>query len=315
MSRRGAADFGSAALAVRRLAVMLDAGLSPESAWRQLAAADATADTGASAVRPGVAVRVVAAIDEGTPLATAIADALAEFDADLEAVWAPVAAAWRVAEVSGAPLAPTLDRLARVLAGLDESAREVEVALAGPTASARIVTALPVVGILFGLAIGADTIATLFTTGPGLVCLVVGLGLMAGGALWSRRLVRSARSTDATPGLPAELTAVAVSSGLGAERARELVDAALDQTGLHRSGDAVAEAIAFSRRAGVPAAALLRAGAEQERGLAATGARRRAAALGVRLMLPLGVCVLPAFLALGVLPVVLSLVSSTARVL
>jgi len=37
----------------------------------------------------------------------------------------------------------------------------------------------------------------------------------------------------------------------------------------------------------------------------------RAAALGSRLLLPLGVCVLPAFLALGVAPMLLSVLGST----
>jgi tight adherence protein B len=39
--------------------------------------------------------------------------------------------------------------------------------------------------------------------------------------------------------------------------------------------------------------------------------KRAAASLAVRLMLPLGVCVLPSFMLLGVAPVVLSIVSST----
>ncbi|TPW77318.1 type II secretion system F family protein [Schumannella soli] len=340
--RRQRPDFGRAALDVRRLAVMLDAGLAPESAWRQLAAGlDDAADAGrdrdeidgprsdrpaAAAGRSGVggvpgeteegiAGAVVDGLAEGHPLSSAITDAVASASAGTARSWAPVAAAWSVAAASGAPLAPTLDRLAVVLSGLDESAREVEIALAGPAASARIVVVLPVVGILFGLAIGTDTIGTLFGTAPGLICLAVGVLLLVLGALWSRRLVGRARSTDPTPGLAAELVAVAVSSGLGAEHARELVDAALDEAGLLSADRTVTAALAFSRRAGVPAARLLRAEAEQARRQAATEARRRAAALGVRLMLPLGVCVLPSFLALGVMPVVLSLVSSTARVL
>ncbi|GAB3397730.1 hypothetical protein GCM10027515_02260 [Schumannella luteola] len=307
---------------------MLDAGLAPESAWRHLAVEEgshrdreahggepASALAAEDAAAEGIAAAVVDGLADGHPLTAAITDAVAAAPPELARSWAPVAAAWSVAAASGAPIAPTLDRLALVLAGLDESVREVEVALAGPAASARIVVVLPVVGILFGLAIGTDTIGTLFGTAPGLVCLVVGLALLIGGAVWSRRLVRRARSSDPTPGLAAELVAVAVSSGLGVERARELVDAALDDVGLLSSDGTVAAALRFSRRAGVPAARLLRAEAEQARRRAATEARRRAAALGVRLMLPLGVCVLPSFLALGVLPVVISLVSSTARVL
>jgi tight adherence protein B len=44
---------------------------------------------------------------------------------------------------------------------------------------------------------------------------------------------------------------------------------------------------------------------------ARTAARRTAERLGVRLMLPLGACVLPAFLLIGVVPILLGIVSST----
>lgn len=59
--------------------------------------------------------------------------------------------------------------------------------------------------------------------------------------------------------------------------------------------------------AGVPAAGLLRAGAQEARRRAAAEAQIRAARLGVRLVLPLGLCALPAFVAWSVIPVVLGL--------
>jgi tight adherence protein B len=70
--------------------------------------------------------------------------------------------------------------------------------------------------------------------------------------------------------------------------------------------------LSFSRAAGVPAAALLHAEAEESRRAATADGERRAAELGTRLLLPLGVCILPAFIALGVAPIVVSIVSSTA---
>jgi pilus assembly protein TadC len=41
-------------------------------------------------------------------------------------------------------------------------------------------------------------------------------------------------------------------------------------------------------------------------------AEKRAAALGVRLVIPLGACALPAFVCLGVVPVLLSLLPTLA---
>jgi tight adherence protein B len=65
-------------------------------------------------------------------------------------------------------------------------------------------------------------------------------------------------------------------------------------------------------KTGVPLAGLLHGLAHQERRAAHAEAVMRVETLAVKLMIPLGVCVLPAFIAVGVLPVVASVISSTA---
>jgi tight adherence protein B len=67
----------------------------------------------------------------------------------------------------------------------------------------------------------------------------------------------------------------------------------------------------FARTAGVPAVALLRSEADGCRRAARALAARRAVELETRLLLPLGLCVLPAFVLLGVMPIALAIVSST----
>lgn len=67
------------------------------------------------------------------------------------------------------------------------------------------------------------------------------------------------------------------------------------------------DALAFSHLTGAATAALLSAAADQRRRSDIREAERRAAELGVRLVLPLGVCALPAFICLGIVPVVISL--------
>ena len=77
--------------------------------------------------------------------------------------------------------------------------------------------------------------------------------------------------------------------------------------GPDRDTDAV---LALSRTAGVPAVELLRASASLARHRARVDGRLRAARLSSRLLLPLGVCTLPAFLLLGVAPMLLSVMST-----
>ena len=76
----------------------------------------------------------------------------------------------------------------------------------------------------------------------------------------------------------------------------------------------VLEVFEFSERTGVGPAPLVESVARE---LRASSRRRRqeaAAALGVRLVVPLGVCILPAFLLLSVVPVVISLLSDITTV-
>lgn len=69
----------------------------------------------------------------------------------------------------------------------------------------------------------------------------------------------------------------------------------------------VRQGLRFATSTGAPSAALLHAHAAQLRRRHNRATERRAAALGVQLVLPLGLCSLPAFICLGVVPVVLGL--------
>jgi tight adherence protein B len=73
----------------------------------------------------------------------------------------------------------------------------------------------------------------------------------------------------------------------------------------------LSETLSLARHAGVPAAALLRIAADDLRDDVATEALAAAERLGVKLVVPLGVCVLPAFVLVGVVPVVVGILSST----
>lgn len=71
---------------------------------------------------------------------------------------------------------------------------------------------------------------------------------------------------------------------------------------------ALKQALSLTALTGAGAAVALRAQAGQLRRRSQRDAQKRASQLGVRLVVPLGVCVLPAFLVLGVVPVIISVV-------
>ena len=70
------------------------------------------------------------------------------------------------------------------------------------------------------------------------------------------------------------------------------------------------DTLAFAALTGAPSAALLYAQAARLRRERNRAAEQRAAALGVKLVVPLGLCSLPAFVCLGVVPVLLGLLPS-----
>lgn len=84
-------------------------------------------------------------------------------------------------------------------------------------------------------------------------------------------------------------------------------DAAWAGLGGHPELAAFGEHLAFAYTTGAPTAELLETGARQARAERRQEAELRAARLGVQMVIPLGACFLPAFILLGVLPVVLSL--------
>lgn len=70
------------------------------------------------------------------------------------------------------------------------------------------------------------------------------------------------------------------------------------------------QALGFAALTGAPSSAILYAQAARLRRERFRAAEKRAAALGVRLVVPLGLCSLPAFVCLGVVPVLLAMLPS-----
>lgn len=307
-------DVDGTAVVLHRLAVLLDAGVPPPSAWQHAAGPQPPKWL------PGV---VLAAGRDPTTISQAIAAAARSSetrhrskaaDPERASPIAVVAAIWEVASVAGAPLAGALRAAAIALRDVAELQRRTRVALAGPRATMRLVVAMPIVAVAFGVLLGYDTLGVLFGTPVGWGCLCVGTGLTLAGRTWSRRLVVRASRMEPMPGLVFDLLAVAMASGASIDRARSIVEAAAESVGLGTSTADADGVVAMAESAGAPLAELLRAEAEQSRRTAAADASSRAAALETTLMIPLGVCVLPAFVVLGVVPLLIAVLSSTLSI-
>jgi len=101
-----------------------------------------------------------------------------------------IAAACRVADVTGARLADLMERLegdTRDLARLEASARAQA---AGTRATAWLLAGLPAAGIALGYGIGANPLHELLHTAVGAICAGLALLLQVAGLLWTDRLAR-----------------------------------------------------------------------------------------------------------------------------
>jgi len=291
------------------VAVLIRAGLPSRRAWSLVAARDPSLLAVEHACRDGVPV--------GAALRSVATSGVDPRAAD---AWRQVGVAWAVADRIGAPAAATLGAVATALRQSADGHRAVAVALAGPTTSGRIVLALPLVGVLFGLLWGDQAMRFLLATPVGWACLLGAGMLVALARAWTSALVRRATPVAGIPGMFLEIWAVALSGGASRGTAAAVVadelgqeDRAIpiDLRAPEEERHAVQEVLALADAAGVPAVELLRARADDVRRDTAAARLVAAERLGARLVLPLGLCVLPAFVLVGVVPVIAGILSST----
>jgi tight adherence protein B len=281
--------------AIERLGVLTGAGLSLASTWEELATTDHNGD-------------IPIQINEAIRGSENPHDAIIRITRQGEEPWRALGACWMVARASGAPMAPALHALAEALSDRARTIRQVKGALAGPRATMRLVMVLPLVGILGSALGGADPVGFYFSQALGIGLLLGGV-LMLGGAWWWLRLL-SHRAVPDESSLSLELDLFAIASGGGAlpEAAKKTVVSALEHFDLPRANDDPTSALcALSRRAGVPIAGLARGSAARARDILRSDAEERIQRLGVAVVLPLGVLVLPAFVMVAIIPMAIGL--------
>lgn len=290
------------------------------------AAIEIAAQRAAALLRGGVpAVRVWRVLSEerarqaDSQAMTAIRDRLSSGVETAEALaaaggpeWRVLAASWRVAELSGAPLAPMLDRFAESMRALGRLSAHRGVLLAGPRSTVRLVIALPPLALLMASLLGFDPLPALASP-VGATVVALGTVLLLVGALWASAMTRRVARTDWVAGWEFELVAIALGGGAPPVTAlRRAVDCA-DLAGAEwvrlecfvAQGE-IETVVQRGQSLGAPLGPMLLAEAERSRLQAQSELERAAERLGVAVLLPLGACVLPAFVLLGVVPVLLA---------
>ncbi len=288
------------AIAALRAAALLHGGVPTANVWRVL---------GEEPGAPPELVAIARRIAEGHSSAAALA-------AGSGPEWRVLASAWSLAERSGSPVAWILERIASSLGSLEKLAGRRSVLLAGPRATIRLVGALPVVALVMGALLGFDPLSVVLSP-AGALLGVVGGALLVIGMYWAKRLTDRLAATAWVSGIECELSWIALSGGASQREATRRVVDAVDGFGVEwvrlssmRSDGVVHTVLRAAAAHGTPAGPMLLAEASAARARTLAELERQAERLSVRVLLPIGVCVLPSFIVLGVLPVLFAVLGS-----
>lgn len=278
----------------------------------------------------------------------------------------------RMSENAGAPLATSLERAAEHAEERIDAFLGRQSALAAPSATGRILSWLPLIGLGLGMLMGSDPLGVLTGSVAGALAGLLGLALALMGRRWTARLVRRAEEESEGRGFPTgqpvrlgghlareptgprarrrgsrsvkraeacappgadtalmlELLAAQLRAGLSPLAALMALAEALNSGHLRQicrrlqvgatweaawagtasgSWGQLRDALAPAYTAGSPSAPLLRALADAQRLSERRAAERAAGKLSVALVVPLGLCSLPAFICLGIVPILISL--------
>lgn len=256
---------------------------------------------------------------------------------DLERMDTPasrmVVVATRFSTQVGAPLSEVLLACAKSLNQLEEGMAAQRVAFAGPRLSARVLTALPIVGLCGGELVGLRSLTWLVSSPFGWTVAVVGLGLAAAGHVVSQRMIdQAARGVQEELQAPVlcELAVAGLRGGGPVPAVLRSLGVALEDPDFSRVGKELllgarwgeawdpmpvrgmllAQGLQPAWEDGVAPVPLLLQLAADSRQRTVSAAKEAAERLSVKLAVPLGLFLLPSFVLLGLVPVLFTLVGT-----
>lgn len=238
-------------------------------------------------------------------------------------------AACRFTGTLGAPLAEVLEIIADGVDEAETAEHARTIASSGPRSSARILTALPVLGVVVAHIIGARPIERWSDGAIGTVSVVIGVVCFTAGQLLSARMLAAVRrrADRVDEAILCDLAVAGLRSGASISSILQAIGRAADLEELERIGRELTFGVDWERawdtvpegtellerclesawREGNAPIPLLTRGAASLRARRATDARIEAEKIGVRLVIPLAALLLPAFICLGIVPVLMHL--------
>lgn len=297
--RRAIDEAVALSQAVSRLSVLVKAGVSVRTAWREVVEDPPAAIEGR--------LRAISTrLEAGDRHASAVAVACEGGGEPWKALSAVVTAA----DESGAPMADALWACSESLREEAVLRRQLLTLAEGPRLTTWVLGALPVLGLVAAEALGAGALGFLVGTALGRILLLLSVTAVVGAGWWMTSLVSRAFPRGGSGALAMELLVISASGGASPEEAVRRVHRILASVGSNDEAAGLEPLARLSRRAGIPITQLARSDAQWARTQRQLDADEAAARLNVTILIPLGVLVLPAFVVVSVIPVAMGLLGS-----
>ncbi len=226
---------------------------------------------------------------------------------------------WRLATSLGGPIVLALNRITEVFDRTQRNQQEVQLAFAGPQSTAKLVMWLPVLALLLSQLVGMNPLGAIVGSLLGALSVSIGAGLMVAGRFWTKRLLARAlpNPDDAAAidrGAYLDCVLIGLQAGLPLSQARQSADLEFESgfqaKPLAENFEALEAAAELSRTTGAALTQILLSNADAFRENQRFEIASRISKLGVQLMIPLGLAVLPAFVLLAIVPIAVSLLAN-----
>lgn len=220
-----------------------------------------------------------------------------------------------LALASGGPPAAAMYRVRQVIEQQQDQFRRVELANATPRATVRLVLWLPIAALVIGQFTGLGSLQVLLHSPLAVVSVLLGAVLLAAGSFWSGKLLRRARQTEFDQAIYLDGVAMAMSGGLPIATASEIASRnfleVFDAAPSEEISKEMEDAVDFSLDTGASLAILLSEKADEIRSGLQYQKSIFLEKLSVKLLIPLGLSVLPAFALIAVAPIAISFLTNT----
>lgn len=218
-----------------------------------------------------------------------------------------------VSKETGSAVAGELNMVADLFSFRERSLQRVKIAQSAPLASAKLVIWLPLITLGLAQIVGLDILGAMLNRPVLLYSVSFGFLLLGLAKLISRKMISNAKPVPNPTGMYLLGVALAGSGGVSFHRAQNLALQIYREVYQSEPSDteftALAQVTTLLEQTGSKTGELLRSQAEVLQREILTESEIVIERLGVKLMLPLGLAVLPAFVLITVVPLLVSMVS------